>query len=180
MHTYTSTFNSAYNKDTKTHYSFNSLPFKISLSLDKFSNYSLSKINKITACIPTRLNHSIFLPQAPPVLYFFSLTSTKEVNSSLKKPFIHSLKDPPVLENLVTPASSALLEPLFPPSYLCTSAHPSSLFCELDLNYPSNYRPISSLPFYLKTLKCLIVSQFSNFFNYINSSHLNEKPQEKP
>ena len=149
------------------------------LTADDFSDYFYNKIIKIRSNIPNTSPCTILPESIPSKLSSFRLTSEEEVCKIIKtskktntpietfpSKFYSELL-PEFLPYLVVLFNSSFTSGSVPDSFKQAIVRPLIKKPNLDSNDPSNFRPISLLPFLSKVLERLIYCRLTEHMNFI-------------
>uniref|UniRef100_A0A8C5WG18 Reverse transcriptase domain-containing protein n=1 Tax=Leptobrachium leishanense TaxID=445787 RepID=A0A8C5WG18_9ANUR len=154
-------------------------PPSAAFSAQELADYFLSKTLTIRSNIPTQDSYlPPPLPQVPSAtLCRFLPTTEEEVNSLLSSSHLTTCPLDPIPSHLIPPLSSSLTPALthifnlslstgsFPSAFKHALVTPLLKKPSLDPNSPSNYRPVSLLPFTSKLLEKLVFNRLSIFLS---------------
>uniref|UniRef100_A0A8C5LYD1 Reverse transcriptase domain-containing protein n=1 Tax=Leptobrachium leishanense TaxID=445787 RepID=A0A8C5LYD1_9ANUR len=154
-------------------------PPSAAFSAQDLADYFLSKTLTIRSNIPTQDSYlPPPLPQVPSATLCRFLPATEEeVNSLLSSSHLTTCPLDPIPSHLIPPLSSSLTPALthifnlslstgsFPSAFKHALVTPLLKKPSLDPNSPSNYRPVSLLPFTSKLLEKLVFNRLSLFLS---------------
>uniref|UniRef100_A0A8C5Q0P7 Reverse transcriptase domain-containing protein n=1 Tax=Leptobrachium leishanense TaxID=445787 RepID=A0A8C5Q0P7_9ANUR len=154
-------------------------PPSAAFSAQDLTDYFLSKTLTIRSNIPTQDSYlPPPLPQVPSATLCRFLPATEEeVNSLLSSSHLTTCPLDPIPSHLIPPLSSSLTPALthifnlslstgsFPSAFKHALVTPLLKKPSLDPNSPSNYRPVSLLPFTSKLLEKLVFNRLSLFLS---------------
>uniref|UniRef100_A0A8C5Q0X4 Reverse transcriptase domain-containing protein n=1 Tax=Leptobrachium leishanense TaxID=445787 RepID=A0A8C5Q0X4_9ANUR len=154
-------------------------PPSAAFSAQDLADYFLSKTLTIRSNIPTQDSYlPPPLPQVPSATLCRFLPATEEeVNSLLSSSHLTTCPLDPIPSHLIPPLSSSLTPALthifnlslstgsFPSAFKHALVTPLLKKPSLDPNSPSNYRPVSLLPFTSKLLEKLVFNHLSLFLS---------------
>uniref|UniRef100_A0A8C5PP82 Reverse transcriptase domain-containing protein n=1 Tax=Leptobrachium leishanense TaxID=445787 RepID=A0A8C5PP82_9ANUR len=155
------------------------LPPTAAFSAQDLADYFLSKTLTIRSNIPTQDSYlPPPLPEVPSATLCRFLPATEEeVNSLLSSSHLTTCPLNPIPSHLIPPLSSSLTPALthifnlslstgsFPSAFKHALVTPLLKKPSLDPNSPSNYRPVSLLPFTSKLLEKLVFNRLSLFLS---------------
>uniref|UniRef100_A0A8C5R1E4 Reverse transcriptase domain-containing protein n=1 Tax=Leptobrachium leishanense TaxID=445787 RepID=A0A8C5R1E4_9ANUR len=154
-------------------------PPTAAFSAQDLADYFLSKTLNIRSNIPTQDSYlPPPLPEVPSATLCRFLPATEEeVNSLLSSSHLITCPLDPIPSHLIPPLSSSLTPALshifnlslstcsFPSAFKHALVNPLLKKPSLDPNSPSNYRPVSLLPFTSKLLEKLVFNRLSLFLS---------------
>uniref|UniRef100_A0A8C5QNF8 Reverse transcriptase domain-containing protein n=1 Tax=Leptobrachium leishanense TaxID=445787 RepID=A0A8C5QNF8_9ANUR len=154
-------------------------PPSAAFSAQDLADYFLSKTLTIRSNIPTQDSYlPPPLPQVPSATLCRFLPATEEeVNSLLSSSHLTTCPLDPIPSHLIPPLSSSLTPALthifnlslstgsFPSTFKHALVTPLLKKPSLDPNSPSNYRPVSLLPFTSRRLEKLVFNRLSLFLS---------------